>query len=238
MTSSDPAGAGCRRSLAARSPMAWTRLLIVVVVGLALDLGLKHWSFANVAPEPVVLDRQDLLNDPSWRIPFHRPMPVVPGVIDLQLVDNRGAVFGIGADQRMFFIAFTVCALIGAMVIFARWTGKGSTMPHIAIGLVLAGGLGNLHDRIQFAVVRDCIHMFPGLRLPFGWRWPGGSAELFPWVFNVADVLLLVGMIMLMVHLDTLEKHRKIRREKLATQAVDPDANAQSAETEPQPDSA
>jgi hypothetical protein len=40
--------------------------------------------------------------------------------------------------------------------------------------------------------------MTPRWELPFGLRWPGGSPELFPWVFNVADVLLLAGMAILL----------------------------------------
>jgi lipoprotein signal peptidase len=37
--------------------------------------------------------------------------------------------------------------------------------------------------------------MLPGWELPFGWSWPGNSTpDVFPWVFNVADVLLLAGM--------------------------------------------
>ncbi|MFM7806791.1 MAG: signal peptidase II [Planctomycetota bacterium] len=74
----------------------------------------------------------------------------------------------------------------------ARWA-------HVGIALVLAGGLGNLHDRLAFGAVRDFLHMTPRWHLPFGFRWPGGSDELFPWVFNVADVLLLAGMAVLLL---------------------------------------
>jgi lipoprotein signal peptidase len=68
----------------------------------------------------------------------------------------------------------------------------------VAIGLILAGGLGNLCDRIFYGAVRDFMHMLPGWQLPNGWMWPGNAtSDVFPWVFNVADVLLLAGMALL-----------------------------------------
>jgi lipoprotein signal peptidase len=41
--------------------------------------------------------------------------------------------------------------------------------------------------------------MTPRWHLPWSLRWPGGSDELFPWVFNVADMLLLAGMAILLL---------------------------------------
>lgn len=192
-----------------RSPLAWIVLIVVVGAGLATDLGLKRWSFQNVAGQPVDLDRQDGPQTPGWRIPQHEPVEVVPRVLNLQLVKNDGAVFGIGSNQRMFFVVFTMAALTAAIVVFGRWTTRGATWAHVAIGLILAGGLGNLFDRLRYGFVRDFLHMLPGWKLPFGWNWPGGSDEVFPWVFNFADVMLLVGMGMLMIHMNSLEKRRK-----------------------------
>ena len=86
-------------------------------------------------------------------------------------------------------------------------------MAHIAVGLILAGGLGNLFDRIVIGVVRDFLHMLPGWPLPFKWKYPatlGGGTEIFPWVFNVADVMLLTGMALLMLHINRVEHRRKV----------------------------
>jgi signal peptidase II len=210
-----------------RSPLAWLVLLVVVAGGLSLDLWLKRWSFENVASTPVIMDREAIRSDPNWRIPPHMPVTVVPRVLNLHLVKNDGAVFGIGANQRMFFVVFTVGALAAAILVFGRWTTRRSPMAHVALGLILAGGLGNLYDRIVFGCVRDFLHMLPGWRLPFGWNWPGGSNEVFPWVFNAADVMLLFGMGLLMLHMNRLEKHRKLAQA----------AREQGAES-PQPESA
>ena len=194
-----------------RSPSAWATLMAVLIIGLGVDLGSKYWSFHTVAGAPVVLDRKLLLADPDYNpIPFHHGKHVLPWrLLDFQLVINRGAVFGMGQDQRFFFIAFTLAALAAGLFVFGRFTTKRDYLAHLSIGLILAGGIGNLYDRIVYAVVRDFLHMLPGYRLPFKWNWPGGSPELFPWVFNVADVMLLAGMGMLMLHMSKLDRRRR-----------------------------
>ncbi len=200
-TTASPTQTHCR---AWRSPLAWLVLMGVLASGLSLDLSLKYWSFTRVAPTE--------FRDGQIIIPSHAPVRVIPGVLNLHLVKNEGAVFGIGANQRMFFVVFTIGALAAALLVFARWTGRGASLPHVAIGLILAGGLGNLYDRLRFSVVRDFMHMLPGWKLPWGWHWPGCSTEIFPWVFNAADVMLLFGMGMLMLHINRAEKRRKLAK--------------------------
>ena len=41
--------------------------------------------------------------------------------------------------------------------------------------------------------------LFPGVKLPFGWHWPNGSDGLYPWIFNVADACLVIGLFFLMI---------------------------------------
>jgi signal peptidase II len=187
-------------------------LLTTLVLGLAFDLGSKAWSFATVASKPVMLDREMLVANPTFDpVPAHLPQATMPGVLNLRLVINRGAVFGIAANQRAFFIAFTVVAIGLGMVVFGRMIGADAFHAQVALGLVLAGGIGNLYDRITYGAVRDFLHMFPGNQLPSGWTWPGGNPEMFPWVFNIADVMLLVGMIVLMRYLN--RRRQAIRAE-------------------------
>jgi len=216
-----------RRALAGGSPAAWTTLMLVLSLGLAIDLGAKAWAFAKVAPHPVVLDREAILSSRDRNpVPPHPSVSVLPGnLLDLHLVTNHGAVFGIGSDKRVFFIVFTFVALVGALYLFARRTAAKHHLAHAALALIMAGGFGNLYDRIVFGVVRDFLHMLPGWRLPLGWNWPGGSPELFPWVFNIADVMLLAGMALLILHINALEKRRKVGREA----AILPAAGHQAA---------
>ena len=177
------------------SPVAWCTLVLVAVFGIGLDLWSKDWAFENVADFPVVLDRDDILADSDWRPPPHEGIEVLPfGLLDFDLVMNHGAVFGIGQDQRTVFIIFTITAVTLALVIFAVGTRARSHALHVGIALILAGGIGNLYDRILFGAVRDFLHMLPRWDLPFSMNWPNGSTGVFPWVFNVADMLLLLGM--------------------------------------------
>jgi len=183
-----------------RSVRAWVVLLSIAIAGLAVDLATKAWAFHSVAGEPVELPYDEIAGNPSYRLPWHNGVRALPAdLLDFRLVLNHGAVFGLGQQKRAVFVAFTVVAVLAALGVFGWWTSARARWAHVGIALVLAGGLGNLHDRLAFGAVRDFLHMTPRWHLPFGFRWPGGSDELFPWVFNVADVLLLAGMAVLLL---------------------------------------
>lgn len=185
-----------------RSPKAWAVLLIVTTLGLAADLASKSWAFASIAPTPVHIDREQVLAATSLARLIPSPPPVivvVPNLLEFTLVLNPGAVFGIGAGKRSFFIVVTFMAIAFAGWMFARWTRPDRPAMHAAIGLLIAGALGNLYDRIVFACVRDFIHPLPGVKLPLGWTLPGGSREVWPYVSNIADLFLLIAIGMLLV---------------------------------------
>jgi len=186
---------------------AWLLLVVVMLVGLTADLVSKRVAFERVADEPVVLDRAVVLGDPNFRLPWHEGVEVLPmNLLDLRLVLNHGAVFGIGNGRRGIFIMITIVAIAAALFVFRRWTTPADRWAHVGVALVLAGGLGNLYDRFVFGAVRDFLHMLPRWRLPFDLSWPGGNNEVFPWIFNFADVFLLVGMALLILTLHRNER--------------------------------
>lgn len=186
---------------AAHSVRAWLTLLLVFIGGLSIDLYTKSSAFEHVAGQPVVLAAPESVAQPDYRLPFHEGVRALPfDLLDFHLVLNHGAVFGIGQHRRGLFITFTLVAVVVAVGVFGWWTRASSWLAHVAIGLILAGGVGNLYDRISVGAVRDFLHMLPRWHLPWGLHWPGGSSEVFPWVFNGADVLLLAGMTLLVVH--------------------------------------
>lgn len=181
-----------------RSARAWATLLVSIVVALALDLVTKYLAFARITDQPIRFTRAEVIELPTTQInaliPPHEPVVVIPHLLELKLVLNPGAVFGLGAGGRWFFAAFTFGAIGFAMWMFARWTKATDRFAHLAIGLIIAGGLGNLYDRLVYACVRDFLHPLYSLRFP-------GGRPVWPYVSNVADAFLLVGIGMLMVFL-------------------------------------
>lgn len=181
--------------LAGKSGAAIAFFLGVVTLILVADLGLKYWSFSNVAGRQVVLTEEVTVDHRGfWSKYPHSPTVVVPKVLELRLTTNTGAVFGLGKGNRLLFIAVSVVAtgIIGLM--FWRSPARAWGL-HLALGMILSGALGNLYDRVLYRAVRDMLHMFPGVNLPFGLSWPGsGITEVWPWIFNIADVVLMVGV--------------------------------------------
>jgi signal peptidase II len=180
---------------AGTAPRAWLVLAAVIAFGLLTDLGSKWWAFEKIASRPVVIDREEVLRlgpENLGRIlPPHNPVTVVPHVLDLSLVLNPGAVFGIGPGKRVFFVCFTVAAMVAGVALFAKGTRARQTSAHVAIGLLISGGLGNLYDRLAYGCVRDFLHPLPGVKAPWGEAWP--------YVSNIADLWLIVGIAMLVV---------------------------------------
>lgn len=176
---------------AGRRPASILLFILVTLTVAAADLGLKYYAFHHVAGQPVALD---LSAPPYFGVPHHDPTVLIPGVLNLQLTANEGAIFGIGKGSRWVFIVVGIVAIGFVTRIFLRSDAK-LTLFHIALALILSGAVGNLYDRAFYGVVRDMLHLFPNSDLPFGLSWPGGGRGLYPWIFNLADVALLFGVI-------------------------------------------
>lgn len=214
------------KDAAGRSPRAWAWFLIATVLGLIADLWSKQAAFDRIADVPVHFTRSEVLNVPSlnYLVPPHEPVVVVPRLLELTLVLNPGAVFGIGAGKRWFFVAFTVFAVAVATWLFARKTHARDWWAHLAFALVVSGGLGNLYDRVMFACVRDFLHPLAGVNLPFGLSWPSGSHEMWPYVSNVADAFLLVGIGLLVIYTWRRPDEEAEDGSKPATEGAEPPA--------------
>ncbi len=179
---------------ACRSGRAVTLFFVVFIAALVADLSLKTWAFAELGPEPVdipaVLDGIEPLPPDT--------VTIVPGVLSLRLTLNTGAVFGMWSGYRSMFIITTAVA-IAVVAFFFCTSRERQWVVHTALALVLAGAIGNLYDRWQYHAVRDMLWLFPDVELPLGLSWPGGVRDVYPWIFNIADVALLVGIIALLI---------------------------------------
>lgn len=140
---------------------------------------------------------------------------------------NHGALFGIGNRNEHGIDGnslFTLVSLVAAVVILI-WANRpvpaSDRFLAMSLGLVLAGTLGNLYDRVVFGGVRDFLHFF-NLPLPLGLdNWP---------VFNIADCCLVCGASLLVLQAlftkSTLEK----RAEDVRAHAAD-GTSAEAAST-------
>jgi signal peptidase II len=174
-----------------KSPAALSRFLLVCVIGLGLDLWTKHYAFTHLAPSVAAIA------DPR---PVH--VDFIPGWIRFELTTNHGAVFGFGQGQKWLFLTVSVVAIAFLGYLFA--TSKRQRFYQFILGMLLAGVLGNMYDRIVFGYVRDMIHALPGWRWPGTWSVGGYPAapgrDVFPYIFNVADILLCVGVGLMIVY--------------------------------------
>lgn len=112
------------------------------------------------------------------RLPDLRRIDLTP-VFDLTYVKNYGASFGMlagGIVSRVILSLFAV-AIIGVMVTWL--SGVRRKLPAIGIAFIIGGALGNLIDRVLYGYVIDFIDF---------------SKLFFPWVFNVADMAINVGV--------------------------------------------
>src|SRR5262245_49417640 len=100
---------------------------------------------------------------------------------------NHGALFGLGGRHEL--AANTIFAFISVLAAAAivYWSTRRATTRDGflcgALGLILAGTLGNLYDRLVFGGVRDFLHFY-------WFEWP---------VFNVADCCLVSGAFLLLL---------------------------------------
>ncbi len=119
-------------------------------------------------------------------LPDRFTVPVLP-IFSLTMVWNPGVSFGLfhggGEVGRVLLALFAAC-VVAALAFWARNAVR--PLAAIGLGMVMGGAVGNnLVDRLRFGKVVDFLD-FSGL-------------GFFPWVFNVADSAITVGVILLIL---------------------------------------
>ena len=123
-------------------------------------------------------------------IAFGDAIPIIPHVLRLTHWTNEGAAFSLFADTaspnavRWGLISFSLLAAVIVLVAMIR-LGSRFTLTTTALALILAGALGNVHDRLAYGSVIDFIEVHI-----FSYHWPD---------FNVADSSIVVGACLLML---------------------------------------
>lgn len=151
----------------------------LAAAGCAADLITKHLVFRHA----------ELYRGSEWWL--------WPGHVGIQKSLNEGALFGMGQGGVGVFALFSLAAAVAIPVWLFRFRAAEDRWLTIALGLVMGGILGNLHDRLGFSqltwdrfdpnragqtvhAVRDWILV----QWNEHWVWPN---------FNLADVCLVCG---------------------------------------------
>ncbi len=122
-------------------------------------------------------------------------MPAFPPYLRFVMAWNRGVNFGWLSefDARWMFVGLSLVVSVG----LAWWVRRtsGWMMP-LAAGMVIGGALGNAYDRVFFGAVADYINMSCcGIDNPYS--------------FNVADVWIFGGALVLIYAIDSRTRQKE-----------------------------
>ena len=121
---------------------------------------------------------------------------VIPGLLEFKYLENTGAAFGIFQDMTWFF-SLATAAIIVIVIVYLYKTKPVHPLVRTAAIMVISGGLGNLIDRIFRGYVVDFIH-----------------ALFFDYIFNFADCLVVVGVIIFIIYTIFIMKDKEEGQEK------------------------
>ncbi|MCH8843580.1 MAG: signal peptidase II [SAR324 cluster bacterium] len=119
-------------------------------------------------------------------IPMHHTMNLIPYLIDLTHVENKGVSFSmLGGLPELVRVPILVGISLAAVAVLAyywiRYRNRMNAWTHFGFVLILAGASGNLIDRAVFGTVTDFFH-FRFFETSF-------------FVNNVADILISLGVV-------------------------------------------
>lgn len=114
-----------------------------------------------------------------------QPIVLIDGVLELRYSENDGAAWGMFSGARWPLIVFTILlmALVVGLLLSRRF--RSYKLAGIAGCLILAGGLGNLIDRVFRGFVVDFVYV---------------RLIDFP-IFNVADCCVVIGAALMLIFL-------------------------------------
>ena len=131
-------------------------------------------------------------------IPMGGAIPVIPRVLRITHWTNEGAAFSLFAGSaspqlvRWVLVAFALVLALAVLIALVR-LGSRFTLTTVALALIFAGALGNVHDRILYGSVVDFIEVHI-----FAYHWPD---------FNVADSSVVTGACLLLLDSLLPKKH-------------------------------
>ena len=127
--------------------------------------------------------------------------PFWENVFHFTYVENTGSAFGMLKDHRWVFMSVSTVVLIVALLIFFIYYKKLTRLMRWAICFLIAGGIGNMIDRVFLGYVVDFLDF---TLIDFA-------------VFNVADSFVCIGagLLLLWYVLDAVNEYKQKKAEKL-----------------------
>ena len=137
--------------------------------------------FCLVAAAVAALDQASKAAARAALVPGE-PVTLIPGVMDLSLVYNKGAAFSLGEGAGPVFVLVAL-----AITCLGLWVaGRRTEVPlpiALVLGAVAGGGIGNAIDRVTLGAVTD---FFKTTFVDFA-------------IFNVADIFVTCGVLLALV---------------------------------------
>ncbi|MDO4441546.1 MAG: signal peptidase II [Moraxella sp.] len=160
--------------------------------------GNKAMSYYLIALVILIIDQMTKFYF-NTRFELYETVDVIPPVLNWTLAYNYGAAFSFLADaggwQKYFF---AILGLVVAVFIigYLRQIPRTAKVLSLGLALVLGGAIGNVIDRFIHGYVIDFIHV----HYADVWHYP---------IFNIADIGICVGMVLVVWDMLFLEKKRK-----------------------------
>lgn len=117
-------------------------------------------------------------------------IPIIKDIFHLTYVENRGAAFGMFQNNQMVFVVVALATCIFGL--YYLYKKQLNLLGKSAIILIIAGAIGNLIDRVRLGFVVDY----------FDFR------IVWNYVFNVADVFVVIGTILLCIYIIFFENDK------------------------------
>jgi signal peptidase II len=156
------------------------------------SVGLRRWVlFWSIALGGTIFD----LTTKSAIFSLYGPPPapaksIVPNILEVHTSQNTGALWGFGANIRGSSLIFAGLSIVAAIVICYYLFVLGAASSRVltvALGLIMAGAMGNCYDRLALGFVRDFVHFHVD------------AVGFDCAIFNFADNMLVIGALTLVV---------------------------------------
>ncbi len=137
----------------------------------------------------------------SYNLKSGKIVDFLPGIVRFRYAENTGMAFSMFSGSRWVFVALTV--LVCGLGIWFLFSGKCKNLwEYWSIGVIIAGGVGNLIDRVAYGFVVDFIE-------PTFMNFA---------VFNIADCAVTLGAISLVIYLvvDIFKSEKKEKKDEIA----------------------